>query len=343
MAGDIWVMVRMHDGKVDRAARGTLAIASAMAARTGGQVAAWVFGAEGEARAAASEDFGGHAPHRLYLCPLGAGEDGPAGLSDALLGRRAAAAMLSRTEIAEVRAVLVPEGQLALDAAAGLVAALGGALVAHCRAVEWSGQEWLYLVPAFGGLAAIACPGAGPQVVSLVAGAKLAGEQAVGRGKAPEVVGIEPPPPPGLDPVALPRAAAPTPEAGALESASLVVAGGMGAGDADGWRVISDFASSIGAALGATRPAVDEGWAPAEAMIGQSGKRVEPNVLISVGISGDLQHLIGVGEGTTVIAVNSDPAAPIFGRADYGVVGDFRRFLPAISGRARSGVSGKQP
>ncbi len=337
MAGDIWVMVRMKDGKADRAARDAMAIASAMAARTGGQVAAWVFGPEGEAPAAASEGFGGYAPDRLYVCPLGAGEDGPAGLGDALSGRRAAVAMLARTEVAEVGAVLVPEGQLALDAAAGLAVALGGAVVAHCRAVEWSGREWLYLVPAFGGLAAIACPGSGPQVISLVAGAGLVGEPAEGRTKAPEVIAVQAPAPSDRDPVV---AGGPSPVAlpsDALETARLVVAGGMGAGDPSGWRLISDFAASLGAALGATRPAVDEGWAPAEAMIGQSGKRVEPEVLISVGVSGDLQHLVGVGEGTTVIAVNSDPDAPIFGRADHGVVGDFRRFLPAISRRVKSG------
>ncbi len=341
MAGDIWVYVETDHEAPTRAALGALAAGAAMTARTGGRLAAWVFGQGGETLGRALEASGGAAPDRVYHCPLNgeAGQGGP--LGNALLGRRAAAAMLSRPEAREeVEAVLFPDGQMALDTAAGLAAVLGGGVVSHCRAVEWSGGEWLYLVPAFGGLAAIACPGRRPQLILLAPGAGVAGATAPARAAGhPEVIRVEPPAARSDEPLAVAGSEG-VGEPSGLEVARLVVAGGMGAGDAEGWQLIAGFAASVGAALGATRPAVDEGWAPAEAMIGQSGKRIDSVALVSIGISGDLQHLVGVGEATTVIAINSDPDAPIFGRADYGIVGDLRQLVPALTRRAREGRPG---
>jgi len=343
MADDIWVYVETDHAGPTGAALGALAVGAAMAARAGGKLCAWVFGPDWETTWKIIETSGGPVPDLVYHCRLRstAGFTGDRGdpLSDALLGRRAAAAMLSQPEVGRsVEAVLFPSVQMAVDTAAGLAAALGAGVVSHCRAVEWSGQEWLYLVPAFGGLAAIACPGRSPALVLLVPGATAplgaVRSQPVDR---PEIVEVEPPPVMGGGSVIVAESEEAERPAGGLETARLVVAGGMGAGDAEGWRLIADFASTVGAALGATRPAVDEGWAPAEIMIGQSGKRIGPVALVSIGISGDLQHLVGVSEATTVIAINSDPDAPIFGRADYGVIGDLRQVVPALIRRAKGG------
>ena len=122
----------------------------------------------------------------------------------------------------------------------------------------------------------------------------------------------------------------------ALGAAGLVVGGGAGAGDAAGWALIADLARALSAPLGATRPAVDEGWAPSDMMIGQSGQRISPQVYLTVGVSGDLQHLVGVAEETTIIAINADGAAPIFGRSEFGVVGDFRVIVAALLRHLRS-------
>jgi electron transfer flavoprotein alpha subunit len=116
-----------------------------------------------------------------------------------------------------------------------------------------------------------------------------------------------------------------------LEDARVVVAGGRGLGGADGFRLLDEVAASIGeAAVGATRPVVDAGWAPFARQIGQSGKTVRPDVYIAVGVSGAAQHMAGAGDARMIVAINSDPAAPIFQHADIAVVGDAATVLPAL-------------
>jgi len=115
-----------------------------------------------------------------------------------------------------------------------------------------------------------------------------------------------------------------------LESAQVIVAGGAGAGDVDGWREITELASVLNAGLGSTRPVVDAGWSDFDSMIGQSGKMVNPDVYIGVGISGDLQHMVGITGPKIMVAVNNDPKSHIFEQVDYGVVEDCRIFVPAL-------------
>jgi electron transfer flavoprotein alpha subunit len=115
-----------------------------------------------------------------------------------------------------------------------------------------------------------------------------------------------------------------------LEDAAVVVGGGRGLGS-ESLGLLDDLARSIGdAAVGATRPVVDAGWAPFSRQIGQTGKTVRPRVYIAVGISGAPQHVIGVKQAHCILAVNSDPAAPIFQLADLGVVGDARTVVPQV-------------
>ena len=115
-----------------------------------------------------------------------------------------------------------------------------------------------------------------------------------------------------------------------LEDARVVVAGGRGLGRED-LGLLDSLARSIGdAAVGATRPVVDAGWAPFARQIGQTGKTVQPRVYIAVGISGAPQHVIGVKQADCILAVNNDPSAPIFQLADLGVVGDARTVVPAV-------------
>jgi electron transfer flavoprotein alpha subunit len=108
-----------------------------------------------------------------------------------------------------------------------------------------------------------------------------------------------------------------------LDEARVVVAGGRGLQDPDAFSLLERLAEAIGdAAVGATRPVVDAGWAPFSMQIGQTGKTVRPEVYIAVGLSGAAQHVIGMKEAASIVAVNTDPKAPIFQLATLGIVGD---------------------
>ena len=115
-----------------------------------------------------------------------------------------------------------------------------------------------------------------------------------------------------------------------IETASSVVAGGAGAQDKEGWELIKEFSQTLNAALGCTRPAVDEGWAELDTMIGQSGKMVSPDLYVGVGLSGELQHMVGIMDAKLMFAINNDKKSPVFEQVDYGIVDDCKAFLPIL-------------
>ena len=236
--------------------------------------------------------------------------------------------VVSTAEANKPEIILIGSTAMGRELAPLVAARLKTGLTAHC--IDLVLDQNLNLeqrIPAYGGLLSIICPERRPQMATVAKGV-FATPEADGT-RTGEIVEISVP---QIDSERIKtlEVVREDPEGVPLESADIVVAGGAGAGDLEGWNKIGDLADVLNAALGSTRPAVDEGWTELATMIGQSGKMVSPQLYIGVGLSGEQQHLVGVVDAQMMVAINNDDKSPVFEQVDYGVVDDCREFVPVL-------------
>ena len=206
-------------------------------------------------------------------------------------------------------------------------------LTADCTAVDYDEETGniAWTRPTFGGnlLAVIMCPNHRPQIGTVRPGVFKKGER--NPENQPEIIRESI----AVNPEHMrTRLVEVLKEAGAgsvnLENAEIIVSGGRGLGGPKGFELIKELADVLGGEVGASRAAVDSDWIGHVHQVGQTGKTVAPKLYIACGISGAIQHVAGMSGSDTIVAINKDPDAPIFGIADYGVVGDLNTVIPAL-------------
>ncbi|GAB3476431.1 electron transfer flavoprotein subunit alpha/FixB family protein [Amycolatopsis cihanbeyliensis] len=309
---EVLVLVDHVDGEVKKVTYELLTAARAL-----GEAAAVVVGTAGTA-GKVKEALASYGAAKVYVAES---EDATGYLVTPKVDALAAAAAK-----ASPAAVLVPATAEGKEVSARLAARLEAGLLVDVVDVHADGTVDQSV---FGGAYSVKSKSAkGAPVISVRPGSVDA-EQAEGAA-AEEPLDV-----PAVDPAKSAKITGVEPVVGGdrpeLTEASIVVSGGRGVGSAEQFDVVEKLADSLGAAVGASRAAVDSGYYPAQFQVGQTGKTVSPQLYVALGISGAIQHRAGMQTSKTIVAVNKDPEAPIFEVADFGVVGDLFKVAPQLT------------
>ncbi len=310
------VFLEHYEGSLEKGGLGVLSKAASL-----GDVAGVVVGPDAKAAAAGAGAFGASKVYALEddaLAPL------PQARVDAL-------AKLVGDTGAET--ILFAASVLASDVAAGLAARLDAGLNWDLTDLELRDGELVGKRPALGDTVLVDVGWKGTPRIGIVRSGAL--DPAESGGTA-EVQAFEAP---VSDFSSLAKLLEQTTEASSgpsIEDADIIVAGGRGLGTPEAFSLLEELAAALGGAVGATRAVVDAGWYPYATQVGQTGKSVSPKLYIACGISGAIQHKVGMQGSGTIVAINKDPNAPIFDFCDIGVVGDLHQIVPKLTELVRA-------
>jgi electron transfer flavoprotein alpha subunit len=319
MSNDIFVWVEQFKGQPATASWEAIGTARRLADELGGSVIACVFGGEGvEPLAQEAISYGAD---KVLLV-----EDGT--LADFRVEPQAALLAKVVGE-GDAAAVLIGATFRGRDLGPALAVDLDTGCIADCTGLELEDGKLVATRPIYAGKLLSKCtiPERRPQVVTTRVRAFPKPEPDAGR--SGEVVKVEP----ALseDDIATKVTDFQATEGGvSLADANIIVSGGRGVGGPEGFEPVRALAQTLGAAMGASRAAVDAGWIPYEHQVGQTGKTVGPDLYVAAGISGAIQHQAGMRTSKVIVAINKDPEAPIFKLAHYGIVGDLFKVVPAL-------------
>ena len=309
----IWVFAEVTNGKVATSSLELLTAARA----TGATVEAFVAG-DGASVAA---ELGAYGASKVYST----GDVGTALAS--IPAANAMAALVAAGNSPDV--ILLAQSYEGRDTAGRLSVKLDKTVLTNAVGFDVEGDSLTVEHALFGGAKMLKATftGAGPYLV-MVRPKSFAAESANGAAAAVETVAI---PDAGATGGASVNSRHAEERTGpSLDEAAIVVSGGRGLGEASKYQMIEDLAKLLKGAAGASRAIVDAGWVPYSYQVGQTGKTVKPAVYIAAGISGATQHMVGMKGAKTIIAINKDKEAPIFGIADLGIVGDVHKVLPKL-------------
>jgi electron transfer flavoprotein alpha subunit len=284
----------------------------------GGTVEAIVFSPEADKVAATLGEYGATTVY--------AGTD--AAYQEVLLGGPAADAIAQLAQEHQPDVILVGATYTGRDIAGHLAAKLNVPVIANGLDVSANG-DIIVETAIFGATLVVQSKFAGGKPgIAIVRAKSFAAEP--GGGGAPTVVPITTPVDERHRKARVKERVVASAEGPTLEDAAIVISGGRGLQDPSNFELLHQVANLVGGAVGASRAVVDAGWVPYAMQVGQTGKTVKPTVYIAAGISGAMQHTVGMKGAKNIIAINKDPEAPIFKLADLGVVGDVLKILPQL-------------
>jgi len=323
---EILVVAEHADGKPKRTVYELLTVAAALAA--GGEVHVLMLGT---GASAAAGELGSWGANSIHIAE--------AGLENyaSLRWTRAVADLAPARKPA---AILMAAGSLAKDIASRIGMRLGGSLASDCVALVPGGSGFQLTRPIYAGRARVTAEVAAGTllVATLRPNAFTASKPATpAPGTIVPLTVAEKPEDLRAVVLEVAKAGGTRPE---LAEAAIVVSGGRSLGSAENFKIIYDLADALGAAPGASRAAVDAGYAPHSMQVGQTGKTVNPVLYIACGISGAIQHLAGMRTSKYIVSINKDPNAPILKLADYAIVGDLFQVVPALTEEFKRALKG---